>query len=249
MSDSVRPQRRQPTRLPRPWDSPGKNTGVGCHFLLQCMKVKRESEVPQSCPTLSDPMDCSLPGSSLHGIFQARILEWGAITFSISIVRSSYYFIDLLPLSLLLLFYWVFAITFIILPSQFSSVTQSCPTLCSPMDCSTPGFPGHHQLPRLAQLCPLSRWCHSTISSSVIPFSSCHQSFPASRSFPMSQFFTSSGQSIGVSASALVLPMNIQDWFPLGLTGLIFLQCKGLSRVFSNTTVQKHQFFGTQLSL
>ena len=78
----MRPQRQQPTRLPRPWDSPGKNTGVGCHFLLQCMKVKNESEVAQSCLTLSDPMDCSLPGSSMHGIFQARILEWGAIAFS-----------------------------------------------------------------------------------------------------------------------------------------------------------------------
>jgi len=82
MSDSVRTQRRQPTRLPRPWDSPGKNTGVGCHFLLQCMKVKSESEVAQSCPTPSDPMDCSPPGSSVHGIFQARVLEWGAIAFS-----------------------------------------------------------------------------------------------------------------------------------------------------------------------
>ena len=82
MSDSVQPQRRQPTGLPRPWDSPGKNTGVGCHFLLQCMKVKREREVAQSCPTLSDPMDRSLPGSSIHGIFQARVLEWGAIAFS-----------------------------------------------------------------------------------------------------------------------------------------------------------------------
>ena len=82
MSDSVRPQRRQPTRLPHPWDSPGENTGVGCHFLLQCMKVKSESEVAQSCPTLSDPIDCSLPGSSIHGIFQARVLEWGAIAFS-----------------------------------------------------------------------------------------------------------------------------------------------------------------------
>jgi len=82
VSDSVQPYRRQPTRLPRPWDSPGKNTGVGCHFLLQCMKVKSESEVAQSCPTLSDPMDCSLPGSSTHGIFQARVLEWGAIALS-----------------------------------------------------------------------------------------------------------------------------------------------------------------------
>ena len=81
-SDSVRPHRWQPTRLPRPWDSPGKNTGVGCHFLLQCMKVKSESEVTLSCPTLSDPMDCSLPGSYIHRIFQARVLEWGAIAFS-----------------------------------------------------------------------------------------------------------------------------------------------------------------------
>ena len=80
MSDSVRPHR-QPTRLPHPWDSPGKNTGVGCHFLLQCVKVKSKSEVAQSCPTPSDPMDCSLPGSSAHGIFQAIVLEWGAIAF------------------------------------------------------------------------------------------------------------------------------------------------------------------------
>ena len=79
---TVQPHRRQPTRLPRPWDSPGKNAGVGCHFLLQCMKVKSESEVAQSCPTLSDPMDCSSPGFSIHGIFQARVLEWGAIAFS-----------------------------------------------------------------------------------------------------------------------------------------------------------------------
>jgi len=82
VSDSVRSHRQQPTRLPHPWDSPGKNTGVGCHFFLQCMKVKSESEVAQSCPTLSDPMDCSLPGSFVHGIFQARVLEWGAIAFS-----------------------------------------------------------------------------------------------------------------------------------------------------------------------
>ena len=82
MSDSVRRHRRQPTRLRRPWDSPGKNPGVGCHFLLQCMKVKREREAAQSCPTLSDPKDCSLPGSSVHGIFQARVLEWVAIAFS-----------------------------------------------------------------------------------------------------------------------------------------------------------------------
>ena len=96
---------------------------------------------------------------------------------------------------------------------------------------------------------PLSQWCHPTTLSSVIPFSSWLQSFPASGSFQMSQFFTSGGQSIGASASASVLPTNIQDWFPLGLTGLISLQSKGLSRVFSNTTVQKHQCFSGQLSL
>ena len=96
MSDSVRPHRQQPTRLRHPWDSPGKNTGVGCHFLLQCMKVKRESEVAQSCPTLSDPMDCSPPGSSVHGIFQARVLEWGAIAFSegILICSNFHYFCE-----------------------------------------------------------------------------------------------------------------------------------------------------------
>ena len=97
--------------------------------------------------------------------------------------------------------------------------------------------------------CPLSRWSHPTISSSVIPFSFCLPSFPASRSFQMSQLFTSGGQSIGVSASASILPMNIQDWFPLGWTGWISLLSKGLSRVFSDTTVQKHKFFGAQLSL
>ena len=97
--------------------------------------------------------------------------------------------------------------------------------------------------------CPLSWWCHPTISSSVIPSSSHLQSLPASGSFPMSQFFTSGGQSTKVSASASVLPMNIQDWFPLGWTGWMSLQSKGLSRVFSDITVQKHQFFGAQLSL
>ena len=104
--------------------------------------------------------------------------------------------------------------------------------------------PGVHPNP-----CPLSRWCHPTISSSVVPFSSCPRSFPASGSFPMSQLFASGGQSIGVSASISVLPMNTQDSSPLGWTGWISLQSKGLSRIFSNVTVQKHQFFGAQLSL
>ena len=133
---------------------------------------------------------------------------------------------------------------------QFSSVTQSCPTLCDPMDYSMPGFPCPSPTPRAcSNSCPSSRWCHPTISSSVIPFSSYLPSFPASGSFPGSQFFTSGDHSIGASASTLVLPMNIQDWFPLGLTGWISLQSKGLSRVFSNTTVQKPQFFGAQLTL
>ena len=130
---------------------------------------------------------------------------------------------------------------------QFSRSVVS--TLCNPMDCNTPGLPVHHQLPVYLNSCLLSQWFHPTISSSVIPFSSHLQSFPASGSFPMSQLFPSGGQSIGVSASASVLTMNTQDWSPLGWAGWIALQSKGLSRVFSNTTIQKHQFFSSQLSL
>ena len=111
------------------------------------------------------------------------------------------------------------------------------------LPCSSPS-PG-----ACSDSCSLNQWCHPTILSSVIPFSSCLQSCPASRSFPMNQLFTSGGQSIGVSASASVLPMNIQDWFPLGMTGLISLLSNGLSRVSSNTTVQQYQFFSAQLSL
>ena len=109
------------------------------------------------------------------------------------------------------------------------------------------GLPCPSPFPRVcSDSCRLSRWCHPTISSSVVPFSSCPQSFPVSESFLMSQLFASGDQSIGGSVSTSVLPMNIQDWFPLRFTGLISLQSKGLSRVFSNTTVQKHQFFGSQ---
>ena len=132
---------------------------------------------------------------------------------------------------------------------SFSAVSQSCPTLRPhglqhsrpPCPSPTPGA--------CSDSCPLRRWCHPTISSSVVPFSSHLQSFPASGSFPGSQFFASGGQSIGVSASASVLPMTIQDWFPIGWTDWISLQSKRLSRVFSNTTVHNHQFFGTQISL
>ena len=136
---------------------------------------------------------------------------------------------------------------------SFSSVQFSCSVVSDSLQphgpqharpaCPSP-TPGAY-----STSCPLSWWCHPTISSSVIPFSSCLQSFPASGSFPMSQLFTSGGQSIGVSASTSVLPMNTQVWSPLGWTGWISLQSKGLSRVFSNTKVPKHQFFTAQLSL
>ena len=118
-------------------------------------------------------------------------------------------------------------------PHEAQHARPPCPS-------STPGV--------YSNSCPSSQWCHPAISSSVVPFSSCPQSLPASRSFSISQLFTPGGQSVGVSASASVLPMNTQDWSPLGWTGWISLQSKGLSRVFSNTTAQKHQFFGVQLS-
>ena len=113
----MQPHRWQSTRLHCPWDSPGKNTGVGCHFFLQCMKVKSESEVAQSCPTLCDPMDCSLPASSAHGIFQARVLEWGAITFSRQTFVGK-----------------VMSLLFNMLSAAASKSLQSCPTLCHPID-------------------------------------------------------------------------------------------------------------------
>ena len=131
---------------------------------------------------------------------------------------------------------------------QFSSLAQLCPTLRhhEPQH-ARPPYPSPN--PRVhPNSCASSQWCHPAISSSVVPFSSCPKSLPASESFPMSQLFTWDGQSTGVSASASVLPLNTQDWSPLGWTGWISLQSKGLSRVFSNTTVQKRQFFGTQLS-
>ena len=193
MFDSVKPHRQQPIRLPHPWDSPVKNTGVGCQFLLQCKKVKSESEVAQSCLTLSDTMDCSLPGSSIHGIFQTRVLKWGAIAFPISNVRilkiltkrwpsrrtcAHLLLQELQNYSLLLNNHQQEnvgshqkkipqikgqrrihskmvggdKITFrITLSVQFSSVSHSCPSLCNPMNRSTPGLPVHHQLPEFTQ--------------------------------------------------------------------------------------------------
>ena len=136
---------------------------------------------------------------------------------------------------------------------KFSSVQFNCSVVYDSLrphglQHTTPPCPS--PIPRVySNSSPLNWWCHPTISSSVVPFSSCPQFFPASGSFQMSQLFASGGQSIKVSASTSVLPMNIQDWSPLGWTGWISLQSKGLSKVFSNTTSQKHQFFGTQLSL
>ena len=136
---------------------------------------------------------------------------------------------------------------------ELSSIHFSCSVMSDslqPHGLQHTRLPCPSATPRVSsKSCPSSQWCHPTISSSVVPFSSCLQSFPASESFQMNQFFASGGQSIGISASASVLPMNIQDWFPLGWTSWISLQSKGLTRVFSNTTVQRHQFFGAQLSL
>ena len=251
-------------------------------MVYQQLKRKKESEVTQSCPILCDPMDCSLTGSSFHGSLQARILEWVAISFS----RGSFQLRNRTLVSHILgrhfnlwgtreahsqsgLIYYIYIICVLlilfktlvslyvlshvvrtqsyILHVQFSSVVSESlwphGLQHARLPCPPP-IPGAY-----SNSCPLSQWCHPIISSSVVLFSSHFQSFPASESFQMSQHFTSGGQSIGVSASASVLPMNIQDWFPLGWTGWISSQSKELSRVFSNTTVKKHQFFDTQLSL
>ena len=214
MSNSVWPLRRQPTRLPCPWDSPGKNTGVGCHFLLQCMKVKNESEVAQSCPTLCDPMDCSLPGSSSHGL---DLLEFPGFLYSYLLftpksnlfpIKSGLYLISVLPFRVLVLawqssqfiHYCISQVSVQFSRSVVSDSLRPRELQHARPPCPSP-TPGVYPNP-----CPSSRWCHLTISSSVIPFSSCPQSFPASGSFPVSQLFASGGQSIGVSASTSVLP-------------------------------------------
>ena len=158
----MQPRRRQPTRLPRPWDSPGENTGVGCHFLLQCMKMKSESVIAQSCLTRSDPMECSLPGSSVHGIFQARVLEWGAIAFSFKVKEWKVIFhatgnqkkveLDVLISDKTNLKPKMATRDKEGYSVQFSSVQSlSRVRLCHPMNRSTPGLPVHHQLPELTQ--------------------------------------------------------------------------------------------------
>ena len=195
-------------------------------------------------------MVCSLTGSSVHETSKASILEWVAISFSREFSKPR----NLTHVSCVswtgrwILYHCA---TWKALPWH-SSVQFSHSVVSDSLwphrlqhtrpPCSSPTPTAY------SNSCPSSQWCHPTISSCVIPFSSCPQSFPASGSFPMSQLFASGGQSIAVSASASVLPMNTQVWSPLGWTGWISLLSKGLSRVFSNTTVQKHQFFGTKLS-
>ena len=195
-----------------------------------------------------NPMDCSPPRSAVRGISQARILKWVASSFSsgsswprdqtrVSCIAGGFFTTEPpgKPHSL-------------ISSVQFSHSVVS--NSLRPHELQHARPPCLSPIPRVhSDSHPSSQWCHPAISSSVVPFSSCPQSLPASESFPMSQLFAWGGQSTGVSASTSILPMNIQDWSPLGWTGWISLQSKGLSRVFSNTTVQKHQFFGGQLSL
>ena len=190
------------------------------------------------------------PGSPVSGIFQARIMEWVAMPPSrifltqesnshfLSPVLAGRFFTTNATLKPIYMFssaqFSYSVMSNALWPHGLQHGKLPCPS-------PTPGV--------YSDSCPLSQWCHPIISSSVISFSSHLQSFPTSASFPMSRLFISGGQNIGVSASAWVLLINIQDWFPLGWTGWISLQSKGLSRVFSNTTVQKHQFFGAKLSL
>ena len=227
-----------------------------------------ESEVTQSCPTLCDPMDYSLPGSLVHGIFQARVLEWVAISFSrgssqprnwtrVSHIAGrcfTFWATRKIPYQEWSDSLWSHLPTPLILSVQFSSVIQSCPTLCKPMDCSMPGLPVHHQLPEFTQNSRLlSQWCHPTISSSVVPFSSCLQSFPASGSFPMSQFFASGGQRIGVSASASVLSNEYLGLISFRIDWLDLLAVQGtlkslLQHHSSKASILRHSaFFIVQL--
>ena len=201
-------------------------------------------KVTQSCPTLCGPM-----AYTVHGIFQTRILERVAFPFS----RSYFQPRDWTQASLIagrFFTSWATWEAHCTLSVQFSSVQS----LSHVRLFVTPWIAAHQASLSItnsrvhSDSHPSSQWCHPAIPSSVAPFSSCSQSLPASESFPMSQLFAWGGQSIGVSGSTSVLPMNTQDWSPLGRTGWISLQSKGLSRVFSNTTVQKHPFFGAQLS-
>ena len=206
-------------------------------MLVLCLLLSRDR--------LCGHVDCSPPGSPVHGVFQTRILEWVSIPFS---SRSSQPRNHTQVSCIASRFFNIWATREASSSIQFS---------CSVVSDSLPPHELQHARPPCPSpapgvypnSCPLSQWCHPTISSSAIPFSSCLRSFPISGSFQMCQLFVSGGQNIGVSALTSVLPMNTQDWFPLGWTGWISLQSKGVWRVFSNTTAQKHQFFSAQLSL
>ena len=264
LSDSLWLHGLEPTRLLCPWNSPGKNIAVGCHALLQVIFPTSDQTqvychadrfltiwaILEAMPVLdmypqkiiiqkdtSPQCSCSTNYTARHGsnvnvhrqmngwrrlCKRPSTDEWmKKIMWYMNAVQYSVQFNHSVMSDSL----W---------PHEPQHARPPCP----------PPTPGIHSNP-----CPSSRWCHPAISSSVVPFSSCPQSLPASRSFPMSQLFIWGGQSIGVSASTSVLLMNTQDWFLLGWTGWISVQSKALSRVFSNTTVQKHQFFCTQLSL
>ena len=192
-------------------------------------------------------MNSNPPGSFVHGISQARILEWVSFSYSrgssqlrdqtlVSCIAGRFFTIWATREALLRVLVSLFSHSVVSNSLRHYELQHARPPCPSP----TPGV--------YSNSCPLSQWCHPAISSSVVPFSSCPQSLPASGSFPMSWLFAWGGQSIGVSASASVFLINTQDWSPLGWTGWISLQSKGLSRVLSNTTVQKRQFFSTKLS-
>ena len=188
-----------------------------------------------SCVWLScNTMHCSPLGSSIHGISQARILEWVAVSFSRGSSRSREW-THFSCVGRWILYHWATRRQLLFSRSVVSNSLRPCGLQPTRLPCPSP-FPE-----ACSNSCPLSQWCH-------LPFSSCPQSFPTSQSFPVSWLLASGGQSIGTSASASVLPKNIQDWFPLWLTDWISLQSKGLLRVFSNTTVQKQQFFSAPLS-
>ena len=227
-------------------------TYCGDHFAIRtsiksvCCIPWSEVLVTQSCLTFCDPMDCCRPDSSVHGILQARILMWVAIPVSrgSSWLRGQTYISCVSCIGRWILYHLnhqgsqldkLYTLNLHNVYVKYCcSVTQSCPTFCDPHGLQHPRLPCPSPAARAcSNSCPLSQWCYPTISSSIIPFS-CLQSLPASESSLMSQLFASDGQSIGASASAPVLRMNIQDWFLLGLTDLISLQSKRLSRVFSN---------------
>ena len=212
MSNSLQSPGLWPTRLLRPWDFPGKNTAASCHSLLQGV-ILTQGLNPGLPHWQVDSWPSEPPGKYY---FVCKLKKWKRKYWSIPNLNT-----------MLRVEFESFNGLFTEFPSSlFSLVPKSCPAVCDPMECSTPGFPVNHQLPELTQT-HVHR-VGDAIQPSVGRFSSCLQSFPASKTFLVSQFFASGGQSIGVSALASVLPMNIQDWFPLGLTAFISLQFKGL---------------------